>query len=362
VDAAASFQRIGGFVTSLPTSSVDPANTSAVYTFLRGGDGALYMTRLSGGVSSAYVREGGYLTSAPFTVTDTAGVVNGQPAVYTFLRGGDNALYVGRIVNGVWQGFQRLGGVLTAFPTATVTASGVWVAVRGADLGIYVNHLSTTGSWSGFSPLGGATLNPPWAASDGNVYVWGTDSLLYAHSLSGGSWSGPFSPISTSLPTATPAATGTSVFYRTGTGTLGSLHFVGLTPDRPEEHLGGYLTSAPWSVSAPGGLMSVYVRGGDGGLYRRHFNGSTWGGWESLGGYLYGVGANNTAPACCPSSVTDGANVEHTFVIGGDQALYTIAVGANVASLSTEPGSQGDAPPRGDGAGSIDENGIISSG
>jgi hypothetical protein len=355
VGAAAAYQRIGGLVTALPTSSVDPADTSGVYTFVRGGDNALYMTHLSGGVSSAYVREGGLLTSAPFAVTDTAGVVNGAAAVYVFLRGGDGALYVGRIENGAWQGFTGLGGLLTSLPTAAVTNSGVWVAVRGGDGGIYVNHLDTTGTWSGWSNFGGGVLAPPWAASDGNLYVRGLDNQLYAHSLSGGGWGGPFF-FTTSGPVATPDATGTSVFFREGDGSLGQQHFVGLGTDRPEDPIGGFLTAGPSAISAPGGLMSVYVRGGDGGLYRRHFNGSSWGGWESFGGFLV-TGAG-------PTSVTDGAgSIEHTFVLGGDFALYTIAVDATAAGLSTtELGGRGDAPPRGDGHARVDEYGIIRSG
>jgi hypothetical protein len=357
--ATPAYQRIGGFVTSLPTSSVDPADTSAVYTFLRGGDGALYMTHLSGGVSSPYLREGGLLTSLPFTVTDTDGVVDGTKAVYVFVRGGDGALYVGTIVDGVWQGFTGLGGFITSFPTATVTDSGVWVAVRGGDGGVYVNHLDTTGTWSGWSYFGGGTLTAPWVASNENVYLVGFDTRIYAHSLSGGSWFGPyFGPLS-SGPVATPDATGSSAFFREGDGSLGLQHFTnGLATDGLV-HLGGFLTSAPWEVSAPGGLMSVYVRGGDGGLYRRHFDGSAWDDWESLGGFLFAPAGSTQGVG--PTSVIDGAGIEHTFVLGGDQALYTIADDATAPGLSTtERGGSGDAPPRGDAHGSfVDQYGVI---
>jgi hypothetical protein len=361
VGAAAAYQRIGGFVTSLPTSSVDPADTSAVYTFVRGGDGALYMTHLSGGVSSAYVREGGLLTSLPYTVTDTAGVVNGTQAVYVFLRGGDGALYVGRIVNGAWQGFTGLGGYLTSYPAATVTGAGVYVAVRGGDGGVYVKHLDTTGNWSDWSNFGGGTIGALSAAIDGNVYIIGNNFFLYAHSLSGGDWFGT-TTFATGGPSATPDDTGTSVFFREEDGSLGLRHFEGLGTDRLD-HLGGYLSSNPWGVSTPNGSMSVYVRGGDGGLYRRHFDissGRTWGSWERLGGYLFAPAGSTFG--ITPTSVTDGASIEHTFVIGGDQALYTIAVDATAAGLSTtELGGRGDAPPRGDAHGSVDDYGVIHS-
>ena len=32
--------------------------------------------------------------------------------------------------------------------------------------------------------------------------------------------------------------------------------------------------------------MSVFVRGGDNGLYWQHFNGTSWSGWQALGGGL----------------------------------------------------------------------------
>jgi hypothetical protein len=360
-DTAPAYQRIGGFVTSLPTSSVDPADTSGIYTFLRGGDGALYMTHLTGSGSSAYVREGGLLTSLPFTVTDVDGVVNGTKAVYVFVRGGDGALYVGRIVDGTWQGFTGLGGLLTSFPTATVTASGVWVAVRGGDGGVYVKHLDTTGTWSDWSSFGGGVFGAPSATSDGNLYLIGLDFHIYAHSLSGGGWSGP-SFFATAGPAPTQDATGTSVFFREGDGSLGRLHFVGLGTDRPEESVGGFLTSTSWAISSPGGQMSVYVRGGDGALYRRHFDGSQWGGWTSLGGFLFAP-AGSGGFGVGPSSVTDAAGTtEHTFVIGGDQALYTIGVGVTAAGLSTnELAGKGDVPPRDDARGTVDEYGVIHS-
>jgi hypothetical protein len=48
--------------------------------------------------------------------------------------------------------------------------------------------------------------------------------------------------------------------------------------------LGGYLAAAPSMVS-DSGSSTVFVEGGDGGLYARSYNG-TWASWTALGGAL----------------------------------------------------------------------------
>ena len=51
--------------------------------------------------------------------------------------------------------------------------------------------------------------------------------------------------------------------------------------------------------------------GGDGGLYGKHSDGTTWGAWMAFGGYL----ASDAVP------VADGIGLVHVFVVGGDGAL-----------------------------------------
>ena len=57
--------------------------------------------------------------------------------------------------------------------------------------------------------------------------------------------------------------------------------------------------------------MSVFVSGGDNGLYWQHFNGTSWSGWRALGGSL------TSNPA-----VTSDSSGMSVFVRGGDNGLY----------------------------------------
>jgi hypothetical protein len=52
------------------------------------------------------------------------------------------------------------------------------------------------------------------------------------------------------------------------------------------ESLGGTLTSPPEVVSWDVGRLDIFAVGTDSGLWHRWWDGSSWGGWESLGGVL----------------------------------------------------------------------------
>ena len=152
-------------------------------------------------------------------LSDTAGV-SGAVGVYVFVRGGDNALYVGRFVGGVWQGFQPLGGALTSFPVATATSTGLWVSVRGGDGALYARHLSA-GVWSPWQGYGGYLNSAPWLAADTSgvyAFVAGGDDALYVRNLSGGTGWQPLGGFVAGPPTAVADATGISVFVQGGDG------------------------------------------------------------------------------------------------------------------------------------------------
>ena len=59
------------------------------------------------------------------------------------------------------------------------------------------------------------------------------------------------------------------------------------------QSLGGAVTSNPTAATDAGGTFAL-VRGPDNALWVQHFNGSTWSGWQSLGGGL------STDPAAAP--------------------------------------------------------------
>lgn len=52
----------------------------------------------------------------------------------------------------------------------------------------------------------------------------------------------------------------------------------------PWEDLGGFVTTPPVAVSRAAGVLDVFARGGDGGLWRLGFQGGKWAGWERVSG------------------------------------------------------------------------------
>ena len=60
--------------------------------------------------------------------------------------------------------------------------------------------------------------------------------------------------------------------------------------------VGGLAASAPAVASRSQGTIDLFVRGQDDALWTRHFNGTSWGGWSTLGGLL------SSAPAVISSA------------------------------------------------------------
>jgi hypothetical protein len=310
--AEPSWTPLGGAVDGDPAVVADPQDPNGVYVFVRGNDAAMYWGHLANGVWSGYTPAGGVLSSLPYAVVDRTGVT-GSTGIYVFGRGADGALYTGLLtLDGVWHGWQGLGGYLSSFPTATVTESGLWVGARGGDDAFYAINLDH-GSWSTWSGYGGYLTSAPWMASAGpevDAFASGGDNGLYALELTTASWA-PLGGSVTSAPVALPGPDGISVLVRGTDGAAYRRH--GHAGDwAPYEPLGGYLTSAPFAAANADGI-SVYVRGGDGAAYRTRSDGTAWSPWTSLGGYL----------TSDPTPVVDDAGVDHVFVTGGDGQLYT---------------------------------------
>jgi peroxiredoxin len=61
------------------------------------------------------------------------------------------------------------------------------------------------------------------------------------------------------------------------------------------QSLGGVLTSSPAATSPGSGLIDVFARGSDGALWYKDWNGAAWSGWISLGGQI----PAGTGPAAC---------------------------------------------------------------
>jgi subtilisin family serine protease len=257
-----------GSTSSLPQVAV-PA--SPVYTFVRGGDGALWGERADGSAWSGFFPLGGQLTGDPAATFDGTNV-------WVFVRGTDDHLYVRRSTGTAWPtGFVGLGGVLGSDPEVVDDGARVWVFVRGADGGLYAGSFATgqTDSWTGFSALGGAVVGNPSPVDVGNqvwVFVRGTDNGLYVNArAASGSWSG-----------------------------FGNL--------------GGILSSSPSAAVTPSGVVAA-VRGLDGGLYVATFTGTatnTFIGYANRGGQL---GSDPSAAAAVAST--------WVAVRGLDNGVYT---------------------------------------
>ena len=337
------WQSLGGYVNADPTAVADPLSSAGLYLFVRGGDNAVYWQHSPDGATwPGYQSAGGALSSLPFAVADPAGA-SGTVAVYVFGRGGDGALYVGRIVSGTWQGWQSLGGYLTSYPTATVSSTGVWVAVRGGDGALYARHL-TSGGWSPWQGFGGYLDSAGHLAADPSgvyAFVAGDDDAMYVRNLSaGGGWSN-LGGFITSPPVAVADATGISVFASGGDGGVYTRH-LGAGTWTPYLGLGQQVISAPLPVANGDGL-SVFVVAFDGRLYRNHFDGTSWGGWTTPG--TFGVVSD-------PIPVVDGSATEHVFVIMYDDSIHTIAYdGLNGLATTDLPGpgapTTAGAPPPG---------------
>jgi hypothetical protein len=82
------------------------------------------------------------------------------------------------------------------------------------------------------------------------------------------------------------------------------------------ESLGGQIVGAPAVVSWGPNRLDVFVRGTDGAMYHKWWDGSAWGpsvtGWEDLGGFILGA----------PKAVSWAPNRLDIFAQGGDGALY----------------------------------------
>jgi len=206
----------------------------------------------------------------------------------------------GPIDNGIWH---SLGGRSTASPAAFSwgsTASND-VFVRGTDGALWHICSDNGGStWSNWESLGGR-LAPgtgpavsSWSAGRLDVFVEGTDGALWHKAWTGAAWSN-------------------------------------------WQSLGGKLTSSPaatsgWGSLTPSSSGSIYtfVRGTDGAVWQKFWDGRVWSSWTSFGGRL----APNTGPAV---SQNLWVNVQ-----GTDNKLWQKAAGSSGTSWSA-PGSPPEA-------------------
>lgn len=180
-----------------------------------------------------------------------------------FHRGIDNSLYVDSYLNGVWYGWQNLGGPITSGPAAVCRDSNhIDVYARGSN-----NQLVTKGWYNGTwyawqnvaGPTGTLTSAPSAVSRDAShidVYVRGSNNQLLTIGWLNGTWYG-------------------------------------------WQDLGGSLTSNPYACNRDANHIEVFARGAGNAIFVRSWYNGNWYAWENLG-----ANATTAPAACCPNSST----------------------------------------------------------
>ncbi len=280
---------VGSTYTSRNTS--DPGAVSWGYgrtdLFVQGENAALYHKVYNGSWGTTWENLGGTLTSAP----DAASWGTGHLDVY--VRGLDNNLYYRRYLNGAWADWVSAGappGGAMSNPGAVSAASNqIDLFVRGTDNALWHRRYNS-GSWGGWEALGGVLTTGPDAAAPGNgqihVFAAGVNKMMWRCIYSNGActWSQvPDGASNYDQSGVSPSIYRVDVFARGSDGQL--FHRIWNGSAWGEwEPLGGFLTSGPdaasWRMS---NHLEVFVRGSDNNIYHRWQYGGGWSGWESLG-------------------------------------------------------------------------------
>jgi len=214
-----------------------------------------------------------------------------------------------------WHGWYGLGGGIIDEPSSVLVRPGVNdIYVRGADNRLWQKW------WDG------AKWNPSdqdWAMHDDggfrlgsapcvisanenhrDVFVRGQDGRVYHKVWEGQKWTGWFGlgGAIVGAPSAVFVKPGTVDIYAQGTdGRLWQKWWDGERWNPSDDTWamhddGGFrLGSAPCVVSGGANHRDVYVRGQDGGVYHKFWDGQRWNGWFGIGGAI--VGAPNAVVA-----------------------------------------------------------------
>ena len=186
----------------------------------------------------------------------------------------------------------------TSSSSTTTTANHPPVASAGAD------QMVSSGA--------GVTLTGSGTDADG-------DPLTYQWTQTGGptvSLAGAASAIAAFLAPTGPATLTFSLVVNDGQ-VQSAADSVTVTVEAPAVHyesLGGVITSRPAVCSWAPGRLDVFVRGGDGALYHKFFEGGIWWEWENLGGFIQ-AGSD-------PAVASWGYGRIDVFVRGSDNYMY----------------------------------------
>jgi thiol-disulfide isomerase/thioredoxin len=261
----------GNILAGTSPAACSPASGQTDW-FVVGTNHQLYYTSNGG---SSWTSLGGSLTSSPAAVSPSAGVMD------VFARDTTGALYTKHYSGSTWGAWTNLGGKI---PAGTSPAACSWgasredVFVQGNNGALYQN--TWTGTWSGWTSLGGSITSSPAAVSPTSgvidAFARGTTGALYTKHYSGGAW-GAWTNLGGKIPAGTsPAvcswgASREDVFVQGTNGALYQNTWTGTWSGWTS--LGGSITSSPAATSPATGTIDVGVRGTTGALYEKVYTG-----------------------------------------------------------------------------------------
>lgn len=296
------------------------------------------VTAKTANAASTQAPVGGANVQVPALAGSAVGV--GTPAIvyipggigfFIFVKGSDGALWVTHWGGMSWSTPTSLGGQLTSDPTATLANApsgglGLCVAVRGTDGALWMRETQDGGAtWSSWQSLGGQLLagTGPGAgrwlnASGSHAYAWyvtGTNHALYGWNLCGGGWESLGGYLTSSPAAASTVSTASNVFVRGSDGALWTRSTTnGGASWNAWASLGGQLASGTGPAAcAYGSRIDAFVEGTNGALWHRSNTGTGWSGWQSLGGQLA------SSPAAAADSLSSLLSV---LVRGTDGNLW----------------------------------------
>jgi hypothetical protein len=265
-----------------------------VTVFIRGSDGALLTSELSGGSFTPWSSLGGYLDSGPGA--------SGRDATTSdvFVRGGDSALYHRYFTtSGGWSGWGGLGHSMLSSPTVSIRRGFGYIDLfwRGADNGIEAKSWVPGQGWTDVNNTQldpGLTLSAPAAVSRNTGYVdvivRGTNDLVHLNTYNGSGWSGwaqiPGGMTTQHAPAATVRTLNTlDIFVRSGTGEVRWITWDGAAWSGWKTVPGG-VDSGPAVVADTSSRMWLFARRGGEVVYNVYDAGrgaqNGWDGWKSL--------------------------------------------------------------------------------
>jgi hypothetical protein len=307
------FRSLGGVFTS-PPAVVPWGNVDRfLFVFAVGTDQALWYTQLDGltsdegdGTWSEWRSLGGVVTSPPHAVRSAESWVDvfavgaySELLHWQFRDGawtnwpvdptntGEVAFTPGPVLGGFERNWESLGGVLVSPPHAVMLGEAndiLGVLVRGSDHALWIRS-SVEGAWRDWDTLGHTLRSPPhpvtWRRQTLAVFAVGTDSAIWYtmgsdwHSLGGRFASAPY---------AVATRNHIHVFAADEDSALRHCSWDGSTWTGWES-LGGTLMSRPTANGFDAGeLVHVFALGTDSAIWRRRWLGDSWSDWHSLGG------------------------------------------------------------------------------